>query len=795
MADVPVRFVADTSSIDRAAGQLDKVGSSISSGFKKVGDVVATSFTIGAGAVAGFSAAVVTSGKSYNVLAQTSQAAFKTILGSADAATQMMSDLAGFAKTSPFPRQNFIEATQQMLAFGFAAKDVIPTLDAIQNAVAATGGSATQINEIADILSKVQSTGKITAETLNQLGYRGIDAAKLIGQGMGETAQQIRDDITNGTLDAQTALQTLTDQMAVTYAGAAANVKNTWAGATDRVKGAMRDIGSAIVEPFISKAGGGLALEWANKFADLLRKLEPLVTPIVNAVLNVLGPALSKVSPFLDSLIAKVGDFAAGGAQSISNLFGALKDLAPVLAPIVGMLLKTGGANLASAFGPLGGIVSGVTSAFGPLGSTVAALLVTMPDLRGVIGDVFDVLKGLMGPIGDVVKSLAGALKPVLAAIVPVLGKLGTTIATAFVKLAPFVVQLVDAFTPLLPVIGELATVLIQDLLPALMPILPVFVKLAEILSIGLVYAINAVIAPLTWMSDWMTQNQTLAQSIAIGLGAIGAVILAMLVPAFLAWAAGALAAAAATLLAIAPFVVIGAAVAALAYLIITNWDTIKSATAAVWDFIVGAFHAVVDFLKQVPGWIADIFKGLFDILTWPYRTAWDFIVNLWNGAKEFFGKIPGWIADALSTVWDVITSPFQRAWDWIKTWVIDPIKTEFQGAIDLIKSGFNGVARFWNSTVGSLSFEIPSWVPGIGGKGFDVPDIPLLDTGGIVTRPTLALLAANSRPEAVIPLSGPGSPVRTGPVVHIEQAVFTDQTDIDLFMARVAWAAQTERV
>jgi hypothetical protein len=51
------------------------------------------------------------------------------------------------------------------------------------------------------------------------------------------------------------------------------------------------------------------------------------------------------------------------------------------------------------------------------------------------------------------------------------------------------------------------------------------------------------------------------------------------------------------------------------------------------------------------------------------------------------------------------------------------------------------------------LSFSVPDWVPGLGGKGWDVPDIPMLANGGIVTRPTLALIG-ESGPEAVIPLN-----------------------------------------
>jgi hypothetical protein len=46
--------------------------------------------------------------------------------------------------------------------------------------------------------------------------------------------------------------------------------------------------------------------------------------------------------------------------------------------------------------------------------------------------------------------------------------------------------------------------------------------------------------------------------------------------------------------------------------------------------------------------------------------------------------------------------------------------------------------------------------VPGLGGKGFDVPDIPMLANGGIVTGPTLAMIG-EAGPEAVIPLDRMG--------------------------------------
>ena len=88
---------------------------------------------------------------------------------------------------------------------------------------------------------------------------------------------------------------------------------------------------------------------------------------------------------------------------------------------------------------------------------------------------------------------------------------------------------------------------------------------------------------------------------------------------------------------------------------------------------------------------------------------------------------------------------------------VFNGLTTYFTGVFNIFKVLFNGIAKMWNNTVGKLSFEFPSWVPGLGGKGFDVPDIPYLAEGGIVTGPTLAMIGERG-PEAVIPLSGRNS-------------------------------------
>jgi hypothetical protein len=83
-------------------------------------------------------------------------------------------------------------------------------------------------------------------------------------------------------------------------------------------------------------------------------------------------------------------------------------------------------------------------------------------------------------------------------------------------------------------------------------------------------------------------------------------------------------------------------------------------------------------------------------------------------------------------------------------------LKTYFTTILGIYKTIFNTIASLWNNSIGKLSFKFPSFVPGLGGKGFDVPNIPMLAAGGIVTSPTLAMIG-EAGPEAVVPLSRAG--------------------------------------
>lgn len=252
---------------------------------------------VGTGVTA-MGAAALRTGIQYNTLQQTTRAALTTLTGSAAEASAQMDKLDAFARNSPFAKQTFIQAQQQLLGFGMEASKVLPTLDAIQNAVAAFGGSNQQISEIAFIMAQIQAAGKITATDLMQLGQRGVDAATLIGSQMGMTGAQIRESITAGSLSAGDALDALTAGMDQRFGGAAENVKNTFTGAMDRVMAAWRDLSSELAAPLVGPEGGGLFTGLLNETADVMRGFQDLPGPVKagTAALTGAGGAAALVS-------------------------------------------------------------------------------------------------------------------------------------------------------------------------------------------------------------------------------------------------------------------------------------------------------------------------------------------------------------------------------------------------------------------------------------------------------------------------------------------------------------------
>lgn len=343
----------------QGSGAMDKLAQSARNN-REAWTTTGSALLVFGAAVTGIGIAALKTGIQYNTLQQTTRAALTSLLGSAEAANAQMDKLDAFARTSPFSKATFITAQQQMLAFGIEAKKVVPYLDAVQNAVAAAGGSNADIEGIVATMSKIQSSAKITAEDLNELGGRGVNAAELIGSQMGMTGAQVRDAITKGSLDAGVALDSLAAGMKQRFDGAADGVKNTFAGSMDRIKAAWRDLSADLASPLVGPTGGGFLVDLNNQIADAMRSFQSLPEPVKIATTAIAG-------------LTGVGALAAGTFLT----------LAPRLIDTWDALGKMGrvGAGAQSALRGIGSAATGMLGPFGLAAAAVIAAVVALDQL------------------------------------------------------------------------------------------------------------------------------------------------------------------------------------------------------------------------------------------------------------------------------------------------------------------------------------------------------------------------------------------------------------------------------
>ena len=238
-------------------------------------------------------------------------------------------------------------------------------------------------------------------------------------------------------------------------------------------------------------------------------------------------------------------------------------------------------------------------------------------------------------------------------------------------------------------------------------------------------------------ISDWASKNTGLIVAIGTAIAGIGAAVLIT---------NGAMAAYAAVLAIVS---------AAQAVMTISTY----ALYAALGVGIILAIIAAIIILEQKFGFVSDAIEGV--------KVSAEF---LWNKIKDVFN----WVVNNWPLLLAIISAPFVMAIAFVvkfKDEIIGIFKTIFNYTVEIFssianaiyspfKTVFNAIAELWNSTVGALGFTVPDWVPlGLGGKTFEVPDIPVLGDGGIVTGPTLAMIGERG-PEAVIPLNRAGGGV-----------------------------------
>ena len=136
-------------------------------------------------------------------------------------------------------------------------------------------------------------------------------------------------------------------------------------------------------------------------------------------------------------------------------------------------------------------------------------------------------------------------------------------------------------------------------------------------------------------------------------------------------------------------------------------WEGVKQIVGSIWDGIKGTIENAIELIKGLAPLILDAGQALGGALL--------------DGLKAALSAAEGFAGDVGEAVLTAVKSV-------VNEFVIDPINS-------------------------ALEFSFDTHLPKVGVIHIDPPDIPRLARGGVVTRPTLALVR-EAGPEAVLPLS-----------------------------------------
>ncbi|HHD2733197.1 phage tail tape measure protein [Clostridium perfringens] len=173
--------------------------------------------------------------------------------------------------------------------------------------------------------------------------------------------------------------------------------------------------------------------------------------------------------------------------------------------------------------------------------------------------------------------------------------------------------------------------------------------------------------------------------------------------------------------------------------------ENFRNGVNAVWSNVKSIFKGFANFFK---GAFSRDWTQTFGLLCIQLNSFFGTVSVIWNGVKGVFTGIITFIKGVFTGNW---RSAFQGLADIVKS-IFGMLGGIIKAPINAAISGINMAIRGING----LSFDVPSWIPGIGGSHFGVnlPTIPALAEGGIVTKATMALVGEGKEHEAVIPLS-----------------------------------------
>ena len=172
---------------DAASGSSKSLAGAIAQGTIMAG-IFSKLYAAALSAAEGF----ISSGIEYNAQIEKYTTGFTNMLGSAEAAQQVMSQIQEDAAKTPFDVESLTKANQYLISAGENASYARSTIMALGDAVSATGGGNDELNRMSQNLQQIANTGKATTADIKQFAYAGIDVYGILADYTGKSTTEVQ---------------------------------------------------------------------------------------------------------------------------------------------------------------------------------------------------------------------------------------------------------------------------------------------------------------------------------------------------------------------------------------------------------------------------------------------------------------------------------------------------------------------------------------------------------------------------------------------------------------------------
>lgn len=704
---------------------------------------------------------------------ENSTLAMEVMMGSASKAKVFMDDVLAFAKQTPFAFPELAETARNLYAFGMDQAKVVPTMEAIGNVAAATGKGSEGLQQIAGAFGDMQLGATISLDQINRLQGGGVKALSILANEAGVSTDVIRKRISSGSIDSAKAIDVLvkgiqegSDGIAgatPAFAGLMERMKKTWTGSVDSLRSSISNTMATIMEPAMPHIQSAMA--W---FGNTFSKLPPIVFSIAKAVkpaFTGIGETFKNVGKYATSIISifKGGLGAAKGSMSLKELGFSEGEVTSIVTAVqtIQKNFKDTFSKITSSIPPVLAVVKTVFSQIAPFLANSAKGFVGFSDtIRSVISFVAPYLRQALGAIFSVIKGVIIKIKSFWsengAEIIQAVKNVAKVVGSIFKVLGPIVLFVIKM------VWGNIKGV-IQGGLNVILGLVKVFSSL---------FTGN-------WKGLWDGVKQLLGGALQFLWNLWNLMIMGRMVKGVVV-----------VVKSIAGFFKglgpkIATNVQYYYHLFMDKFYQIgigilRTITNSVGKIVGVARNAITNFItvfQTARTFGVNIFMSIVSAVRNLFSGAVGFIKNAFSNVvgavMERISTLIGSIQGFLSTLWvniqtifleihTAMTTPFTSLGGIVETVVSSIsglVKGLFEGVTAAGKGAINGLVAAANAMIGginNLSFSVPDWVPGIGGKsvGFSIPKIPMLAEGGITTGATLAMIGEGAEQEAVLPLS-----------------------------------------